>query len=452
MKGIDPVARTAVTGENTETGWLLSFKTHEEAAMAGIHGADLEALAQLARELERNANRLNQLTNAASAGVNSLPTIWGGPDAVQFRQLWQSTHRPKLLMAATELGDAAATVTRNRQAQETTSANDGSGVGGGGAGGPGVGGGSTQADTEGGGSRVDRALSWLGVPDLPEFDIGLPNLDLSNPGASIPRPTGFGFGLPGIDLPDLNLPDIDLPDLNLPDVDVPDIRLPGIGLPQVPDIGVPGVISDTYAEGRERLDEYGEYLGEANQRREDRNGPFWFANPGNQIDAIFEDGAAAVGILGLDGQLYHGDDDGYCGGSHSCITGVATPLGGAITLGHTVLYTPDIPQEHLIAHEQQHVYQYEEHGTLGFLGRWATSGLVDIALGGDGYLDTDHEREGYYVQDHYGEGVRPSPDLVVPEDYYPSDTRDYNFTIYPGNDRPDFIRDLSAEITELIWL
>ena len=414
--------------------------------MAGIHGADLELLAKLSRDLERNAQRLNQLTGAASAGVNSLPTIWGGPDAVQFRQLWQSTHRPQLLLAVRELGDAAATVDRNRQAQDATSATDGTGGSGGGVS---AGNGGPTSGDQGGGSRVDRALSWLGVPDLPEFDIGLPNLDLSNPTSAIPRPTAFGFGIPGIDLPDLNLPDIDLPDLNLPDVDVPDIGFPNI---RVPDIGVPDVISDTYTEGRERFGEYGDYLAEANQRRQDRNGPFWFANPGSQIDAVFEDGAAAIGILGLDGELYHGDADGYCGGDHSCITGVATPLGGAITLGHTVLYTPETPNSDIIAHEQQHVYQYEEHGTLGFLSRWVESSVVDVVLGGDGYLDTDHEREGYYVQDHYDEGVRPSPDLVVPDDYYPSDTRDYNFTIYPGNDRPDFIRDLSADITELIWL
>ncbi len=225
----------------------------------------------------------------------------------------------------------------------------------------------------------------------------------------------------------------------------PGVRLPDIDLP-----GLPDWLTDVTDEAGERLTEFGRYLQEANARREERGGRFWWVRPGADVDAFFEDGAAAVGILGMGGELYHGDENGYCGGNHSCIVGVATPLGGAITLGHTVLYTPTVPQDHLIAHEQQHIHQYEEHGTVGFLTRAGLSFAVDVALGGDGYVDTHYEREGYYVQDNYAAGQRPSAELEVPDDYFHSDSPDdYNFGWW--TDRPQSVKDVSAQITEWIW-
>ncbi|MEM9132862.1 MAG: hypothetical protein AAGA59_04555 [Actinomycetota bacterium] len=235
-----------------------------------------------------------------------------------------------------------------------------------------------------------------------------------------------------------------------PGLGLPGIALPGGGgLPGLPP--VPDPISDAWHEAGDRLQEYGRYLVEANRRREDRGGRFRWAGPDAGFDAFFEDGAAAVGILGMGGELYHDDAGGYCGGSQSCIVGVATPLGGAITLGHTVLYTPERPRHELIAHEQQHIHQYEELGTRRFLTRAALSFAVDVALGGDGYVDTHYEREAYYVQDHYGDpAAAPSPDLEVPDGYFHSETPDdYNFGWWTSRPRP--VKELSAEITEWIW-
>ncbi len=227
----------------------------------------------------------------------------------------------------------------------------------------------------------------------------------------------------------------------------------------LPTFETPEWVENTVEEAQQRVDEFGAYAIEANQRRVERDGFFWFAKPGRAFDAVFEDSAAAVAIIGMDGKLYHGDPDGYCGGNHSCITGVSTPQGGAITLGHTVLYDDSTLRPDIVSHEQQHVYQYEEHGTSGFLQRWVASSAVDFVLGGDGYIDTEHEREGYYVQDHYGSGVRPDPGLNVPDTYFPSTeptqpNRKYDWSISGAETRDDrgIAGEISAKINEVIWL
>ncbi len=92
---------------------------------ANLVGADLEALAALEQEIERQASALVTLMNAASSGVNTLDRLWDGPDSAQFKRQWLQLHRPKLNRAAQELRDAAASISRNRQAQEVTSTADG---------------------------------------------------------------------------------------------------------------------------------------------------------------------------------------------------------------------------------------------------------------------------------------------------------------------------------------
>jgi uncharacterized protein YukE len=101
-----------------------------------LHGADLEALDMLASQLERQAAQLSTLTNQATSGVTTLARLWEGPDSAQYRQLWHTTHRPKMNFATQELRDAVATIQRNRQAQDLTSSANGGGVSGWG-GGPG---------------------------------------------------------------------------------------------------------------------------------------------------------------------------------------------------------------------------------------------------------------------------------------------------------------------------
>lgn len=100
---------------------------------ASVQGADLEALDLLARDIQRHAGTLQAVTNQATSGVTALDRLWDGPDSAQFKQQWLRTHRPKMNLAMQELRDAAATIERNRRAQELTSAADGGGTGAGGA-------------------------------------------------------------------------------------------------------------------------------------------------------------------------------------------------------------------------------------------------------------------------------------------------------------------------------
>ncbi len=95
--------------------------------MANLSGADLNALAQMKQDLERQASALQAVANAATAGVNTLNQLWEGPDSRAFTQQWATDHRAKLLQAVSELNSAAETIERNRQAQEQTSAADGGG-------------------------------------------------------------------------------------------------------------------------------------------------------------------------------------------------------------------------------------------------------------------------------------------------------------------------------------
>ncbi len=89
--------------------------------MVQLRGADLEALANIKVDIERQANTLQLITNAATAGVTALNRIWEGPDSHQFQRLWQTQHRPALNRAIADLSAAAATIERNRRAQEVVS-------------------------------------------------------------------------------------------------------------------------------------------------------------------------------------------------------------------------------------------------------------------------------------------------------------------------------------------
>jgi uncharacterized protein YukE len=130
-----------------------------------VHGADLEAMSRLSTTFDGNANRLQALTGAATAGVAGLANLWAGPDSAQFRQRWMQFHRPSLLRAVEALTEASATIERNRQAQEQTSAADGAGSPGGPTG-PLVGGPGDQGGD--GGKKIDdnvRVVGWDPVTD-----------------------------------------------------------------------------------------------------------------------------------------------------------------------------------------------------------------------------------------------------------------------------------------------
>jgi hypothetical protein len=64
----------------------------------------------------------------------------------------------------------------------------------------------------------------------------------------------------------------------------------------------------------------------------------------------------------------------------------------AITLGHTVLsWRPLDPSE--LAHELEHVRQWERHGRICFVARYVAASAVAVSSGRHWYRDNRFERE-----------------------------------------------------------
>ncbi|MBK8460841.1 MAG: hypothetical protein IPL43_12205 [Micropruina sp.] len=107
--------------------------------MAGMYGADVAQLRALAQQFERTAEQLEHDRMAVGNAIQI--SAWVGPVAVRFRAEWDSQHSQRIVGAARLLRDNARLARANADAQEATSAIDGSSGGGpagsgGGGGGP----------------------------------------------------------------------------------------------------------------------------------------------------------------------------------------------------------------------------------------------------------------------------------------------------------------------------
>ncbi|MFZ1410940.1 MAG: hypothetical protein WAS07_05760 [Micropruina sp.] len=107
--------------------------------MAGMYGADVAQLRALAQQFERTAEQLERDRMAVGNAIQI--SAWVGPVAVRFRAEWDSQHSQRIVGAARLLRDNARLARANADAQEATSAIDGSSGGGpagsgGGGGGP----------------------------------------------------------------------------------------------------------------------------------------------------------------------------------------------------------------------------------------------------------------------------------------------------------------------------
>jgi uncharacterized protein YukE len=106
--------------------------------MGDLRGADLEAMDALASLLDSRSQQLSNLRSTITGQISQLPRLWQGRDAGQFVQRWTTEHGPALGAAVRALADASDTITRNRHAQDQTSATlGGATVGAGGTGSPG---------------------------------------------------------------------------------------------------------------------------------------------------------------------------------------------------------------------------------------------------------------------------------------------------------------------------
>ncbi len=99
-----------------------------ENPMAGMYGADVAQLRDLARTFDRNADRLDN--DRMSVGNAIRISAWVGPVAVRFRAQWDSDHSRRVHEAALLLRDAAHKLRANADDQEKTSAVDGGQLGG----------------------------------------------------------------------------------------------------------------------------------------------------------------------------------------------------------------------------------------------------------------------------------------------------------------------------------
>jgi AraC-like DNA-binding protein len=88
-----------------------------------LHGADVEQLRQLARQIDTAASQLTSIGGATSALVAS--GRWQGPDADSFRSAWNSTHSRLIQSTSSQLSQVAHVVLANALAQEQTSAASG---------------------------------------------------------------------------------------------------------------------------------------------------------------------------------------------------------------------------------------------------------------------------------------------------------------------------------------
>ena len=90
--------------------------------MSDVWGADLRGLEELRRSLLTCGERIGRIERSATAASEESQRFWAGPDAHDFRQSWNGTHRQALRSAVAALTQAAQVVADNRTDQARTSA------------------------------------------------------------------------------------------------------------------------------------------------------------------------------------------------------------------------------------------------------------------------------------------------------------------------------------------
>lgn len=327
--------------------------------MADLRGADLEAMDNLSSKLRVKSQQLATLRTTSTGQIGRLNVLWDGPDSRSFVQRWNSQHGPALARAVQVLEDAADTITRNRQAQDETSATllDGSGGGDGGGGG-GFGFGSIGNFV---GDAWDSAGDFASDAWDTAGDAAGDAWDWTSDTASDAWSWTTDAASDAWDWTSDTASDAwDWTSDTASDAW---------------DAAAP-IIS----EGGHRLGEFGEWGWARGKRR--------FTNPLQSLIDDFtltgplETIVGATAILGLGGEF----EDSIGDGQFEAITGTSIAPNGAITLGHTVIFDSPTPSDGLIEHEQQHVYDIESVGGAKFyesyLGHW----LFNIATGQDASL------------------------------------------------------------------
>lgn len=94
--------------------------------MAGFYGGDTEQMRGHALACRQGAQRIEDLTNAATAVIDSVP--WSGPDVIAFRAHWHGTVRPGLDARAQDIHTQGQQIDRHAEQQDHVSGSDGGGL------------------------------------------------------------------------------------------------------------------------------------------------------------------------------------------------------------------------------------------------------------------------------------------------------------------------------------
>lgn len=94
----------------------------------GLYGADVVQLRFLGNRLDQAAEEIDRAGHVLTQGITAT-TQWQGPDAALFRNIWSSSHHPRVSGAAAALRAAARTVRLNADQQEQASRADGESAG-----------------------------------------------------------------------------------------------------------------------------------------------------------------------------------------------------------------------------------------------------------------------------------------------------------------------------------
>ena len=89
--------------------------------MAFSHGMNIEAVRNLATQVDAQAEAVGSVVNSVTSLVAQLGNEWAGPDSVAFAGWWNDQHRPALLRLQEALAGLASSARNNAQAQEDAS-------------------------------------------------------------------------------------------------------------------------------------------------------------------------------------------------------------------------------------------------------------------------------------------------------------------------------------------
>jgi len=87
--------------------------------MANVWGLDVQQVRDLATNLDREADSIDQILSKLTGVLNN--TQWTGPDATSFRNDWQGAHSSALRKVGGALRDVAQAARANAAAQEQVS-------------------------------------------------------------------------------------------------------------------------------------------------------------------------------------------------------------------------------------------------------------------------------------------------------------------------------------------